>query len=93
MSNDKLNPSHYHTDSGMEAVDVMEEFFVQDAHLAQAFKYMARAGKKPESSYTQDVGKAAWWLVRACITYGGTQHIQGVIDLLRRKRVLRDDPS
>ena len=65
-----INPQHYkHTINGREiqVVDVMETFFKDDAHLAQAVKYLLRAGRKPESSYVQDLGKALWWIVRAII--------------------------
>ena len=66
---DMINhPHHYQTDSGLEAIDVIEHFFPTDAHLSHVFKYMARVEKKdtPESN----VRKAIWWLVRklSCIT-------------------------
>ena len=60
----KINPQHYHA-SGLQAVDVMEAFFKDDLHMAQAFKYMARAGKKETSPYEEDVEKAIWWLKRS----------------------------
>lgn len=70
-----INPGHYQNQIkgvNVQAVDVIEAFFQQDAHLSQAFKYMARAGKKPESSYLKDVGKALWWLAKAILYHGGT---------------------
>ena len=61
-----INPDHYRPEnSTIEAVDVIEVFFVDDAHLSHAFKYMSRAGKKDDNDYTQDIEKAIWWLQRA----------------------------
>lgn len=72
---DKINPSHYRRNSmsntALEAVDVMEAFFQHDIHVAHAFKYMARAGHKKESSYVEDLMKARWWLERAIKQHGG----------------------
>lgn len=65
MPNDEINPSHYKTESGLEAIDVIEAFFEGESryYLGNAFKYMARAGKKtPEP--TVDVRKAIWYLAR-----------------------------
>ena len=70
----KINPSHYtltingHT---FEVVDLMEACFPQDMHLAQAFKYMMRAGRKSDSSYIEDVGKCLWWCARSIMFHGG----------------------
>lgn len=67
-----IDPDHYRGSGRsslgplkVESVDVIEAFFRRDSHLAQAFKYMARAGKKPDNSYVQDLEKARWWLTRA----------------------------
>ena len=60
---DKLNPDHYDS-GGMQAVEVIEEFFPFSAHLSQAFKYMARAGRKSTESEMDDLRKARWWLDR-----------------------------
>ncbi len=76
----KVNhPSHYlfkcRTTEGvevqLEAADIMEALFSEDIHLAQAWKYMERAGKKGSSSYVEDVAKANWWLSRAIRFHGG----------------------
>jgi len=72
---DVINPDHYKTEINgqpVQAVDVIEAFFFEDAHLSQAFKYMSRAGKKPTSSYSEDIEKAKWWLERA-IAYHDNQ--------------------
>ena len=66
---DKINPTHYRAE-GMQAVDAMEAFFKDDLHMAQAFKYMARAGKKETSPYEEDVKKAIWWLRRSLSSRG-----------------------
>ena len=56
------HPSHYKA-GGMEAIDVIDAFFLHDAHLANVFKYIARAGKKGDA--TECLMKAAWYLDRA----------------------------
>ena len=56
----KINPKHYEvTVNGHthQVADIMEACFSQDMHLANAFKYMMRAGRKTGSSYLEDVGK------------------------------------
>lgn len=68
------NPTHYRQED-IQPVHVIETFFAQDAHLAHACKYMLRAGRKPDSSYLVDLGKALWWIARAIAARNG------VIDL------------
>lgn len=63
-----------------ETVDIAEAFFADNIHLATAFIYIARAGRKsldpniPDAemtedqkreAYIRDVEKAIWWLTRA----------------------------
>ncbi len=43
--NDPINPQHYKTESGLEAIDVIEGFGL-NFHRGNAFKYLARAGRK-----------------------------------------------
>ena len=79
--NSKVNhPSHYNgvtvrTKDGatveVEVVDMMEALFPDNLHLSQAFKYMARAGKKKSSSYVEDVAKCIWWCIRSVNAHGG----------------------
>jgi len=57
------HPPHYQTDSGLEAIDVIEAFFPDNYHLGNVFKYLARAGKKDDA--VQDLCKARWYLERA----------------------------
>lgn len=56
------NPRHYQTESGIEAIEVIEAFFPDSFHLGNIFKYLARAGKKGD--YVEDLQKAAWYLQR-----------------------------
>lgn len=72
-AHNKFLPKHYKTYMAnglpIEAIDVIEAFFFQDAHLSQAFKYMARAGRKQDESYVDDIKKARFWLERAVDFY------------------------
>lgn len=66
-SNDNVNhPSHYQTENGLEAIEVIEAFFRTNYHLGNAFKYMARAGKKNDER--EDIEKAIWYLGRYLLT-------------------------
>lgn len=59
------HPSHYASDSGLEAIEVIEAFFHGNAFLANTFKYIARAGKKGgEAKRLEDLKKARWYLER-----------------------------
>ena len=63
MSSENVNhPSHYMSDGGMEAIEVIDSFFHDNFHLGNAFKYLARAGKKGDR--LEDLRKAAWYLQR-----------------------------
>ena len=46
----------------IEAVKIMEAYFSTDAHLSQAWTYLARCGRKDNAQ--QEIAKAAWWLLR-----------------------------
>lgn len=63
MHDPVTNPKHYQTDSGLEAIEVIEAFFQNDYHLGNAFKYLARAGKKDDRE--QDLRKAVWYIERS----------------------------
>lgn len=59
------HPTHYASDSGLEAIEVIEAFFHGNAFLANTFKYIARAGKKGgEAKRLEDLRKAQWYLER-----------------------------
>ena len=63
MGNDPVtNPPHYQTSAGLEAIDVIEAFFHDNFHLGNAFKYIARAGKKGD--YVEDLRKSIWYIGR-----------------------------
>ena len=56
------HPDHYQTESGIEAIEVIEAFFHDSFHLGNAFKYLARAGKKGD--YVEDLRKSIWYINR-----------------------------
>lgn len=60
---DAINPDYYKR-NGLEAIDVIEAFFMDSPHLANAFKYLVRMGEKPGNSLRQDADKAIWYLNR-----------------------------
>jgi len=63
MPRDPVNhPAHYKTAGGLESIDVIEAFDF-GFHLGNAFKYMARAGKK-SADPIEDLMKARWYLTR-----------------------------
>lgn len=57
------SPPHYLTDSGIEAIDVIEAFDLP-YHLGNVAKYVLRAGKKPGEEAIRDLKKAVWYLER-----------------------------
>ena len=65
QQDDVNHPSHYASESGLEAIEVIEAFFHGNAFLANTFKYIARAGKKGgEAKRLEDLKKARWYLER-----------------------------
>ena len=75
---DVEKPDHYQFtvraidghETAVDVASVIEGLFIHDAHLAQAFKYMGRAGRKLGQPYTKDVAKARYWLTRALKFHG-----------------------
>lgn len=68
-----INPKHYELEVNghkFEVADLMMARFSQDACLAQALKYMMRAGRKPDTPYVKDVAKCLWWCAKALIEHG-----------------------
>jgi hypothetical protein len=55
------HPSHYRSDSGHEAIDVVEAWGL-GFHLGNVVKYIARAGLK--ATPLEDLRKAQWYLNR-----------------------------
>ena len=56
------HPPHYKTESGLEAVQVIEAFAPDNAHRSASLKYLLRAGKKGDT--VEDLRKAIWWIQR-----------------------------
>lgn len=59
---DPINPSHYKTKAGIEAVDVLEAFAPNNIHRANSLKYLLRGGRK--GPVAEDLRKAIWWIQR-----------------------------
>lgn len=60
---DKTNPAHYQTDSGLEAIEVIEAFSL-DYCKGNSVKYLLRAGKKDGEDELDDLRKAEWYIQR-----------------------------
>lgn len=91
-----VNPKHYSVmidGRSIQVVDIIEAFVVDDAHLAQALKYLLRAGRKPESAYIKDVGKALWWLAKALMFHGGDIELPPECKVLSTGKVLAKKPT
>lgn len=59
------SPSHYNQ-GNIEVIDFIEDQFPgTDFHLANAVKYLCRAGKKDPSKTLEDLEKARWYINRA----------------------------
>ena len=64
MTDIVVHPQHYGGEyDPYEAVKVIEAWGV-DWHLANALKYISRAGKKPGVSAIDDFRKSVWYLER-----------------------------
>lgn len=61
--NDPVNHPSYYTDTKIEVIDFLEDRMFP-FHLANAVKYICRAGKKDPKKTTQDLAKAVWYLNR-----------------------------
>ena len=85
------HPKHYQTDSGLEAIDVIEAFFPDSFHLGNAFKYLARAGKKGD--LVEDLEKAIWYIERFIDTqvrYTLSNKTKTLLDLFNTDGVYAD---
>lgn len=60
------HPPHYKS-GGIETIDVIEAWSLGFC-LANAVKYISRAGKKPGATELDDCRKAAWYLARHIAT-------------------------
>lgn len=62
MSDDRISPSYYKSEAGIECIDVIEIFDL-GYHFGNAFKYLTRWRKK---NGVEDLKKALWYVERAC---------------------------
>ena len=63
VAGDPVNhPSHY-TSGKIEVIDFIEDQKL-DFHLANALKYICRAGKKNKDKTKEDLEKAVWYINR-----------------------------
>ena len=70
-ANDEINhPSHY-TAGSIEVIDFLEAWDFP-FHLANAIKYICRAGRKDKNALVTDLKKAVWYINRY-IDYLGKQ--------------------
>ena len=70
-ANDEINhPAHY-TAGGIEVIDFLESWNFP-FHLANAIKYICRAGRKDKNKTAEDLRKAIWYINRY-IDYLGKQ--------------------
>lgn len=59
------HPSHYLSDSGIEAIDAIEAWDLgKGFNRGNAVKYICRAGIKDPSKEIEDLEKAAWYINR-----------------------------
>lgn len=86
MSSQVNKPVHYQTDSGMEAIDVIEAFNL-GFNLGNAAKYLLRAGKK--DSRTIDLEKALWYIQRELGTEAKPEATEDALPYYREGRRFR----
>ncbi len=60
---DEVNRPKHYADRKFEPIDVIaDNGWAEGFCLGNAYKYMARAGKKDGESYEKDMAKARWYL-------------------------------
>lgn len=57
------HPSHYHAESGLEVIDIIEAWQL-NFNRGNALKYLARAGHKDPAREAEDLKKALWYIKR-----------------------------
>ena len=57
------HPSHYHAESGLEVIDIIEAWQL-NFNRGNALKYIARAGHKDPAREAEDLRKALWYIRR-----------------------------
>lgn len=71
-ASDEINhPAHY-TAGSIEVIDFLESGWEFPFHLANAIKYICRAGRKDKNALVTDLKKAVWYINRY-IEYLGKQ--------------------
>ena len=87
MSNDPVNhPSHY-TDGKYEVIDFIEDYDLDDDfYMANAVKYICRAGKKDPDKRNEDLQKALWYLQRSVLSKDREERID-VYDFVKDKKL------
>lgn len=60
MSDPVNHPAHYQA-GGLEAIQVIRAFEM-NFNLGNAFKYIARAGRKSKEKEIEDLKKAIWYI-------------------------------
>ena len=79
IKNDPINhPSHY-TLGKIEVIDFLEDQKFP-FHLANAVKYISRAGKKDPSKTVEDLKKAIWYLNRYIGVLERSQQREGGVE-------------
>lgn len=64
MSDNVQHPKHY-TFGKIEVIEAIEDWGLdEDFYLANAIKYIARAGKKDPNKFKEDLEKAVFYLNR-----------------------------
>ena len=59
------HPSHYLSDSGVEAIDAIEAWGLgKGFNRGNAIKYICRAGIKNPDKEIEDLEKAVWYILR-----------------------------
>ncbi len=78
-----INPKHYQLKikgHKLEVSDIVEATCYDDSYVSRALEYILRAGRKPESSYLEDINKAIWYLCKAILFRGGKVELpKGVV--------------
>lgn len=85
--NDPVNhPGHY-TDGKFEVIDFIEDYDLNDDfYMANAVKYICRAGKKDPSKRKEDLEKALWYLQRSALYKDREERID-VYDFVKDKHL------
>lgn len=84
MINDPINPDHYKV-AGLECIDVIEKLKLP-FHLANALKYIWRAGRK--NSAIEDIKKARWYLDRYISAHTTVPNVESIESTIKPEYTL-----